>query len=266
MQCRSSKKPSMNFSIQPFARQCFVVILLAILAWLPGWSAAADVRVSAAASLTNALKDVASAWQSGRDDKVVLNFAASSTLAKQIEAGAPADLFISADRKWMDYLDTRKLIERASRRDLLGNALVMIAPANEPRTIAMEKNKVPEFAGKLCMGEPSSVPAGVYGKQALQWLGWWDALHSRVVGAEDVRTALAFVERGECPLGIVYMTDARISSKVMVAGTFPAAAHDVIVYPVALLPLASPKAREFHDFLSSPAARAVFVRYGFVVL
>lgn len=240
--------------------------LLVLLLCVAGPATAADVRVYAAASLGTALKEIAATWQAGRDDRIVANFAASSTLAKQLELGAPADLFISADRLWMDYLEQHARIDRASRRDLLGNRLVLIAPTAEPKTVAMGAGQVPEFFGKLCMGEPGSVPAGVYGKQALIALDWWQGLKGRIVATEDVRGALAFVERGECLLGIVYETDARGSSKVMIAGKFPASTHEPVVYPAALLVTASPVAREFFDYLSGPEARVVFLRHGFAVL
>lgn len=228
---------------------------------------AADITVYAAASLGNALKEIAAAYQARHpQDRIKASYASSATLAKQIEAGAPADLFASADQKWMDYLADRKRIAADSRRNLLGNALVLIAPASEPRTVATAKGQVPTFTGKLCMGDPASVPAGLYGRQALTALGWWPALEKRVVGTEDVRTALAFVERGECPLGIVYETDARISGKVMVAGRFPAGTHAPIVYPFALLPLASPAARAFYDYVQGPDGQRVFARHGFVIL
>lgn len=228
---------------------------------------AGDITVHAAASLGNALKDLTTSYQATHRDTVIkTSFAASSTLAKQIVAGAPADLFASADRKWMDYLADRRLIDLASRHDLLGNTLVLIAPAAQPMTVAMEKGKVPAFTGKLCMGDPASVPAGLYGKQALASLGWWDTLSKRVVAAEDVRSALAFVERGECPLGIVYETDARVSGKVMIAGRFPAGAHEPVVYPFALLPGSSPAAQDFYRYLQGPEGKAVFTRYGFAVL
>lgn len=229
-------------------------------------SHAAEITVYAAASLSNALKDIAIAWQATHNDMIKHSFAASSTLATQIEAGAPADIFVSADKKWMDYLDDRKLINRASRRELLGNTLVLIAPSAEPMTVNMETGKVPAFTGRLCMGEPASVPVGIYGKQALTSLGWWPVLEKRIVGTEDVRTALAFVERAECPLGIVYETDARISRKVMVAGRFPAGSHDPVVYPVALLPHASAAAQAFFIYLNEPEAQKVFVRHGFIIL
>lgn len=230
-------------------------------------SHAGDVTVYAAASLTNALKDLAAGYQASHKATLIkTSFAASSILARQIEAGAPADLFASADKKWMDYLDERRLIANASRRDLLGNNLVLIAPATRPLTVAMDTGKAPAFAGKLCMGDPASVPAGRYGRQALASLGWWSALSSRVVASEDVRSALAFVERGDCPLGIVYETDARLSRKVMIAGRFPAGSHEPVVYPFALLPRAPAEAREFYRYLQGPEARAVFTRYGFTVL
>lgn len=229
---------------------------------------AADVTVYAAASLTNAIKDISASWKAAhKDDEVKSSFAASSTLAKQIEAGAPAEIFASADLKWMDYLDQRNRIDKASRRSLLGNTLVLIAPAGRALTLNVQKGRaLPEFSGKLCMGEPGSVPAGIYGKQALQNLGWWRGVEKRVVATEDVRTALAFVERAECPLGIVYETDARASSKVVIAGRFPAGSHDPVVYPVALLPRASASARDFFRYLQSPQAAAVFQRHGFTVL
>lgn len=228
---------------------------------------AAEVTVYAAASLSNALKEIATAWTSAHKDvDIKTSFAASSTLARQIEAGAPADIFASADKKWMDYLGERSLIDKASRRELLGNTLVLVAPASQPVTLNVQKNVVPGFTGRLCIGDPASVPAGIYAKQAMQSLGWWPALEKRYVGTEDVRTVLAFVERAECPLGIVYETDARISDKVVIAGRFPAGSHDPVVYPFALLPKASPDARAFFRWLQGPESAAVFTRYGFAVL
>lgn len=243
---------------------CVLIVLSAVLC--SAMAHADGVMVYASASLTDAIKEVSSLWQSTRKDTIKSSFASSSTLAKQIGAGAPADIFVSADIKWMDYLASRQLIIPSSRRNLLGNALVMIAPASEPRKIAMTKGKAPAVTGRLCMGAPTSVPAGIYGKQALTNLGWWSALEKNIVGTEDVRTALAFVERGECPLGIVYETDAKTSTKVMVAGRFPPGVHDPVVYPFALLPNASPVAREFFIYLIGPEAQKVFVRHGFVIL
>ena len=224
-------------------------------------------RVYAAASLTNALNDIADAWAKENHPQPKLVYAASSTLAKQIESGAPADIFASADLKWMDYLDARKHIDSATRVNLLGNSLVFIVPKGKRFAVEMK----PEFAidqalpGKLCMGEPTTVPAGIYGKQALQSLHWWEKLQSRVVGTDDVRTALAFVERGECALGIVYATDAAVSDRVEVLATFPEETHDPVVYPFALVDGARPEARAFLDYLSGPTAKGVFTHYGFIL-
>ena len=240
-----------------------------LLAMAAGMNAqAAEITVYAAASLGNALQDIAADWKSAHPaDGIKASFAASSTLAKQIEAGAPADIFASADKKWMDYLDDRKLIDTASRRDLLGNTLVLIAPAGKPVTASLRKGAaLPDFTGRLCIGDPASVPAGIYAKQALQAVGWWSALEKRYVGTEDVRTALAFGERAECPLGIVYETDAKISGKVVVVGRFPEGTHDPVVYPFALLPKASPSARAFFLWLQGSESAAIFSRYGFAVL
>ena len=236
--------------------------------WLISSARADDVTLYAAASLTNVMKTLAASYEQNKTTHIKPSFASSSTLAKQIEAGAPADLYISADQQWMDYLQTRRLIDNASRTNLLGNELVLIAPIAQPRTVTMKKGTdlAASFTGKLCMGDPSHVPAGIYGQQALQSLGWWDALAKRVVGTEDVRTALAFVQRGECPLGVVYATDAAASTQVMMAGRFPASAHDPIIYPVALLPRASAEARDFYRYLQGDAAKAIYRQAGFVVL
>lgn len=239
----------------------------ALLTCLLSTASHADgITVYAAASLTDAIKEISVRWHAIHTDTIKSSYASSSILAKQIEAGAPADIFVSADAKWMDYLAVRQLIIPSSRSNLLGNTLVMIAPASEPRSVLMAKGKAPALTGRLCMGEPNSVPAGIYGKQALTSLGWWSALEKRVVATEDVRTTLAFVERGECPMGIVYETDARASKKVMVAGRFPSGLHDPVVYPFALLPNASPSAREFFIYMTGPEAQKVFVRHGFMIL
>src|SRR5207342_1668728 len=152
-----------------------------------------------------------------------------------IEAGAPADVFASADLKWMDYLDQRGRIDHATRANLLGNTLVLIAPQGKGFKVKMEPGfRIADaFAGKLCTGEPGVVPVGIYAKESLEKLGWWSSLQGRIVGTDDVRTALAFVERGECPLGIVYITDAKISDKIEVLDRFPDSSHKAIVYPFA---------------------------------
>jgi molybdate transport system substrate-binding protein len=228
----------------------------------------APVRVFAASSLTNALEEIATQWQRAGHSMPVLAFGASSTLAKQVEAGAPADLFASADRKWMDYLNERNRTDRASRVDLLGNTLVLIAPKGRRFNAKMQPGfRIADaFKGRLCTGEPDVVPAGIYARQALEKLGWWKPLQPRIVGADDVRTALAFVERGECGAGIVYASDARISSKVEVLATFPADTHAPIVYPFVLVKNARPEAAAFLHHLRTPEAGAVFRRHGFTVL
>lgn len=236
---------------------------------IASFAAAADpVRVYAAASLTKALIDIGIAWEAGGQPRPTLVFAASSALARQVEHGAPADVFASADRKWMDYLAQRKKIDTASRRELLGNELVLIAPRGRAFAVEMQPgfDLASAYTGKLCTGESDVVPAGTYAKQALTKYGWWAALAPRVVGTDDVRTALTFVERGECPLGIVYATDVAISDKVDVIASFPAGSHDAIVYPFALVAGANPDAQAFLDFLNTDAAQAIFKRYGFVPL
>lgn len=227
-----------------------------------------DITVYAAASLTNALTELKKGYESGHDVAIKTSFAGSSTLAKQIEAGAPAQVFASADTKWMDYLQTRGLLQDSSRRDLLGNTLVLIAPKDKPLSLKVEKGfDLPgAFSGRVCTGDPASVPVGLYAREALQNLGWWTALEKRIVATDDVRTALAFVERGECPLGIVYDTDARISDKVTVVGRFPAGSHQPVVYPFALVKGASKASAEFFQYLQSDGAKAVFGKYGFAVL
>lgn len=244
----------------------FLRPVLFCLALLPlALHAEAPVRVYAAASLTNAVGDIAAAWEKDGHPKATLVFAASSALARQIENGAPADVFGSADRKWMDYLAQRRKIDVATRVELLGNELVLIAPRGRGFAVTMDKGfDLPAaYKGNLCTGEPDVVPVGTYARQALTSLGWWSALSARVVGTDDVRTALTFVERGECPLGLVYATDAAISGKVEVIGRFPAGSHEAIVHPFALAGGAGSQAGAFLDYLKSDAAQAVFRRYGF---
>jgi molybdate transport system substrate-binding protein len=228
------------------------------------------VVVFAAASLKNALDSIAKAWEANSGNKTTLSFAASSAIAKQIESGAPADLFISADLKWMDYLAEHKLIDAASHRNLLGNTLVLIAPADSSVTLDIAKGFALAEAlgdGRLAMGDPKSVPAGAYGRAALTHLGVWDSVSSKVAGAENVRVALTYVARGEAPLGIVYGTDASSEPKVKVVDTFPANSHPPIVYPVALTAAStSAEAKTFLEFLSSADATKVFEAQGFTVL
>ena len=243
--------------------------LIGLLAISANVRAEEQVRVFAAASLTNAFTDIAVKWQKAGHPLPSISFGASSALAKQVDSGAPVDVFASADLKWMDFLDEHGRIEAGSRVNLLGNSLVLIAPKGHPVTVEMNSgfDFAGAFKGKLCTGEPGVVPVGIYAKQSLENLRWWQSIQPRIVGTDDVRTALAFVERGECPLGIVYATDAGISDKVDVIATFPESSHAPIVYPIALVKGGRADARAFVDYLTkSPEAAAIYERYGFTQL
>ena len=196
-----------------------------------------------------------------------LSFAASSALARQVAAGAPADLFVSADVEWMDDLDQRGLLAPGSRTNLLGNRLVLVAPVDSKVRVALRPGVDLSRAlngGRLAMADPDAVPAGRYGKAALTRLGAWDRVAPSVVRAENVRAALALVERGAAPMGIVYATDAKASAKVRVVGVFPAASHPPIVYPIARLKASrNVEGERFRRFLASRAGKAIFIRYGF---
>jgi molybdate transport system substrate-binding protein len=235
----------------------------------PGSSRAGSLLVFAAASLTDALQQIDGAFSAQTGIAVKASFAASSVLAKQIEAGAPAQVFLSADREWMDYLEQRGRLQGGSRRDLLGNELVLIAPADS----ALQLKIAPHFAllaalgdGRLASGDPDSVPAGLYARAALTRLGVWAQVADRLVRAENVRAALMYVARGEAPLGIVYQTDARAEGRVRVIDVFPADSHPPITYPLALTAGAGADAARYAAFLTSDAARDVFVGRGFVML
>jgi molybdate transport system substrate-binding protein len=243
--------------------------LLALIALSTAAHAEEPVRVFAAASLTNALTEIGAEWQKAGHPKPSLSFGSSSTLAKQVEAGAPVDVFASADLTWMDYLDQRGWIQADTRANLLGNDLVLIVPKGKqfPVQVKAGFDIADAFDGKLCTGEPGVVPVGIYAKQSLESLGWWRSLQGRIVGTDDVRTALAFVERGECPLGIVYATDAKISDKIDVLDRFPDSSHKPIVYPFAEVKNARPQARAFLRFVrTSPVATGIFEHYGFIRL
>ena len=228
------------------------------------------VIVFAAASLTNALDAAASMFEQQGGAHAKVSYAASSTLAKQIESGAPADIFISADQDWMDYLEQRHLIQVASRRNLLGNQLVLIAPADSNAKVEIG----PGFGlaallkgGRLAMADPESVPAGKYGKAALDKLGVWNSVRTAVAPAESVRAALLFVSRHETPLGIVYATDAAADPRVKIVGVFPEDTHPPIVYPAALTADSkNPRAARLLEFLGSPAAARLFEKQGFTIL
>jgi molybdate transport system substrate-binding protein len=249
-------------------RQVRFLLVIAAFA-LPAAHAEEAVRVFAAASLTDSLNEIGSLWVKAGHPEPSLAFAASSALAKQIERGAPADLFASADLAWMDYLDSRDKLDAPSRVNLLGSALVLIAPRGRGFTVKMEKgfDAAAAFEGKLCTGEPGVVPVGRYAQEALESLGWWAPLRGRIVGTDDVRTALAFVERGECAAGVVYATDAATTSKAEVVGAFPSGTHKPIVYSFALVRGARPEAAAFLAHLrTSREAAAVFEARGFEFL
>jgi molybdate transport system substrate-binding protein len=235
--------------------------------------AAEKVTVFAAASLTNAMQDIANNYQQlqqkqGTEVQVVASYASSSTLARQIEQGAPADLFISADQQWMDYAIAKQQIVTNTRYTLLGNELVLIAPiGSKADNIAINQNTdwAQLLSGeRLSVGDPDHVPVGIYAKEALQKLGAWNSLESKLARANDVRSAMALVERQETPLGIVYASDVFASKKVKVVGIFPASSHQAVEYPMAIV-----KGHEnatvsaFYQYLKSPQAAVVFKQYGF---
>ncbi|MBV8740612.1 MAG: molybdate ABC transporter substrate-binding protein [Sinobacteraceae bacterium] len=226
------------------------------------------ILVFAAASLTNAMQELGASYEKSAHVKVEQSFDASSTLARQIESGARADVFFCADTDWMDYLQQRNLLQPASRNNLLGNTLVLIAPAQS----AVQLKIAPHFAllkalgdGRLATGDPDSVPVGRYARAALTSLGVWDEVSPRIVRAENVRVALVYVSRGEAPLGIVYGSDVLIDKGVRVVDTFPANTHPPIVYPIALTRTAQAEATGFLGFLKGPQARKIFLKDGFKV-
>ena len=238
-----------------------------------GSSAVAETElvVFAAASTTNVVTEIGDLYAARNLGRIKPSFASASTLAKQIASGAPADVFLSANSKWMDFLEEKNLIAKGSRFDLLGNRIVLIAPAD---SALGQIDVAPGFSlssllgkdGRLSTGDPEHVPVGMYGKEALQNLGAWDQVKDRLAPMKDVRAALVLVERGEAPLGLVYATDAAVSKKVRVVGTFPADSHPPIVYPVAAVSGGKiSDAKQFMDFLKSPEARAVFEKYAFNV-
>lgn len=238
-------------------------------------ASAHPITVFAAASLTDAVGEVARAFTAGTGSPggapaahvpVRTSFAASSVLARQIEAGAPADVFISADLEWMVYLDGRHLLRAGTWRALLGNRLVLVAPVDSTArvTLAPHGDLTRALAGgRLATGDPDSVPVGRYAQAALTKLGLWDQVASSLVRAENARAALEYVARGEATLGIVYRTDALAEKRVRIVDTFPADTHEPIIYPVAITAGATPEAAQFEAFLESSTAREIFTRYGF---
>lgn len=229
-----------------------------------------DVVVFAAASLKNAFDEIAGAWNAETGKTATASYAASSALAKQIEEGAPADIFISADLAWMDDVAGKGLIKEDTRSNLLGNRIVLVAPTDS--TLSLDVGSSMDLAGalaggKLAMGDPEAVPAGRYGKAALESLGVWDSVAASVAPAENVRAALALVSLGEAPLGIVYQTDAAADPGVKIVGTFPEDTHPPIIYPVALIAASeNADAAELLDYLTSDTAKAAFEKQGFSVL
>ncbi|EPW5277522.1 molybdate ABC transporter substrate-binding protein [Yersinia enterocolitica] len=240
----------------------------ALLAAFSSSAMAADITVFAAASLTNALQDIAVQYKKEKQVDVVASYASSSTLARQIEQGAPADLFISADQQWMDYTIDKQQMVANTRYTLLGNELVLIAPKDSKITkVAIDKKtdwkKLLE-GGRLAVGDPDHVPAGIYAKESLENLGAWATLAPEMARANNVRSAMALVERAEAPLGIVYGSDAIASDKVKVVGVFPEASHKPVEYPMAIVKgHENPTVTAFYDYLKSPAAAVIFEKYGF---
>lgn len=254
----------------PLHRRAALVALTAVaLAFAPLRAAAEGVLVFAAASLTGALDAVAADWTNRTGQAVTVSYAGSAALAAQIRQGAPADIFISASRDWMDVLDQAGELRPGTRHDILGNRLVLIAHGRGVPPVQIDPSlDLPGMlaGGRLSMALVEAVPAGIYGRQALEALGLWDGVAPHVAQSDNVRAALAFVALGEAPLGVVYATDAAAADNVTVIGTFPQGSHDPIVYPAAITAeAANPEAQAFLDHLTANTARAIWARHGFVV-
>ena len=245
---------------------CALAAALGAAAFSPA-AGAQNVTVFAAASLKEGLDEAARTYEKRSGTRVTVSYLGSAVLARQIEQGAPADIFISADLDWMAYLDQRRLLRAESRVNLLSNTLVLISPVGGKAALAIgQKFPIGAALGdrRLAMADPDSVPAGKYGKAALQNLGVWNDVAPRVARAENVRAALALVARGEAPLGVVYRTDARAESRVRVVGEFPAHLHPAILYPAAIVAASrSTAAAPFLTFLRSAEARQIWERHGF---
>jgi molybdate transport system substrate-binding protein len=248
-------------------RHAFAAALAVLMTFGTACASVGEVVVFAAASMKTALDDFAATWEAETGNKVTLSYAGSSQLAQQIIAGAPADIFISAAVSWMDEVANAGLVVDGTRRDLLGNTLVLIAHGKD--AAGVEIAELPGLLGddKLAMALVASVPAGQYGKAALTSLGLWEAVAPSVAQSDNARAALVLVSTGEAPYGIVYATDAAADDNVTIVGTFPAGSHPPIIYPAALLTEAADEAdRAFFEALRSGAARAAFERQGFAVL
>ena len=254
-----------------FARLLAILGLALALAAPQQVAAQENLTVFAAASMRNALDEADAAFTKATGTKVIASYAASSALAKQIAQGAPADIFVSANIKWMDFLDGKKLVKAGTRINLLGNSLVLIAPKDSKLDhVAIAKGfDIAKLAGsgRIAVADTKAVPAGLYAKAALTSLGAWAAAEPKLAQAENVRATLAYVARGETPLGIVYATDAKIEPKVKIVGVFPVGSHPPIAYPVAAI-AASKNAHvgAYLHFLQTPAAKAIFEKYGFSFL
>ena len=247
------------------------ILAAALIALMSTSSFAAEkITVFAAASLKNALDAVGASWKADTAKQATFTYAASNALAKQIEAGAPADIFVSADLTWMKYLTDKNLVAKGSDVELLGNEIVLVAAKDSKIDLKIESgfNLVDAIgSGKLAMANVDSVPAGKYGKAALEKLGVWASVEGKVAQTENVRAALKLVDLGEAPLGIVYATDAKADAAVKVVGTFPADSHPSIIYPAGVIAASkNPDAAEFLKFLQSDKAKAIFEAQGFVVL
>ena len=254
-----------------FARVFAILVVVVALFGAPQPLIAQEqITVFAAASLKNALDDTNAAFTKATGVKVVTSYEASSALAKQIEQGAPADVFISADLRWMDYANEHKLIKLDTRVNLLGNKLVLIAPKESrlDHVAIGDGFDIAKLAGdgRIAVADVKAVPAGLYAKAALEKLGAWSAAEPKLAMAVNVRATLAFVTRGETPIGIVYETDAKIEPRVKIIGVFPDESYPPVIYPVAATATGNPGAARYLSFLITPAAKAIFERYGFSFL
>jgi molybdate transport system substrate-binding protein len=251
-------------------RLAAILAIFIVLCGAPALAQEKGLTVFAAASMKNALDDIGAAYTAKTGVRITVSYAASSALAKQIEQGAPADVFISADTDWMDYAVSRKTINAPTRVNLLGNSIVLIAPKDSK----IDDVKIgPGFDlaklagdGRIATGDVKAVPVGKYAKAALEKLGAWQAAQPKFAMADSVRAALTLVARGEATLGIVYATDAKVEPGVKIVGTFPPDSHPAIVYPVAATTTARPETADYLAFLRSAAAKAIFEKYGFKFL
>lgn len=257
--------------MKKYIAKIVTAVALFLLVIGQNWAAENKVTVFAAASLTNALNDIVTQYQKDHNTKIIASYASSSTLARQIEQGAPADIFISADQQWMDYVQQKQLMVNASRHTLLGNNLVLIAPINstlKPITISQKTDwRTLANGERIAVGDPDHVPVGIYAKQALVALGAWKTVDTMLARTNNVRSGMALVELNEAPLGIVYGSDAGVSKKVKVVGIFPENSYNAIEYPMAIVKNhQTNQVNDFFAYLKTPAAAAIFKHYGFTPL